>query len=118
MPKAKKAAHRSSTILKHLKNGYLVNPKVKGAFLEPGEITIFLIPRDLKCKTNVCAEGISEYIMEYKNTPENGIALNYAMPNYRILSMVLLLFWVSIHSRSGSEACVMPPPTKIEAVLP
>jgi len=41
---------------------------VNGAFLDPGEITIFLTPLDLKYNTKVCAEGISEYIMDYKNT--------------------------------------------------
>jgi len=46
---------------------------VKGAFREPGEITICLIPLDLKYRTNVCAAGILEYIMEYKNTLENDI---------------------------------------------
>ena len=49
---------------------------VKGAFLEPGEITICLTPLDLKYSTNVWAEGISEYIMEYKNTFLNRIPLN------------------------------------------
>jgi len=65
---AKKAAQRSSTILKHLKKEFLVKLMVKGAFLDPGEITMFLTPLDLKYNTKVCAEGISEYIMEYKNT--------------------------------------------------
>jgi hypothetical protein len=41
---------------------------VSGAFLEPGEITMFLTPLDLKFRTKVCAAGISEYIMDYKNT--------------------------------------------------
>tara|TARA_R110002012_G_scaffold38153_1_gene106542 strand:+ start:11884 stop:12108 length:225 start_codon:yes stop_codon:yes gene_type:complete len=65
---AKKAAQRSSTILKQLKKEFLVKLMVKGAFLDPGEITIFLTPLDLKYKTKVCAAGISEYIMDYKNT--------------------------------------------------
>tara|TARA_B100000949_G_C14287523_1_gene455136 strand:+ start:994 stop:1206 length:213 start_codon:yes stop_codon:yes gene_type:complete len=65
---AKKAAQRSSTMLKQLKNGFLVKLMVNGAFLDPGEITIFLTPFDLKYKTKVCAAGISEYIMDYKNT--------------------------------------------------
>ena len=44
---------------------------VKGAFLDPGEMTICLIPLDLKESTKVCAAGISEYIMDNKNTSEN-----------------------------------------------
>ena len=86
---------------------------VNGAFLEPGEITICLIPLDLKYRTNVCAAGILEYFMEYKNTLENGIPLKSGAANYRMPSMVLLLFWVSIHSSNGLEAEVMPPPTKM-----
>jgi hypothetical protein len=68
MPMAKNAAQRSSTILKHLKNGFFVKLMVNGAFLDPGEITMFLTPLVLKYNTKVCAAGISEYVMDYKNT--------------------------------------------------
>ena len=91
---------------------------VNGAFREPGEITICLIPLDLKYRTNVCAAGILEYIMEYKNTLENGIPPKSGAANYRMPNMVLLLFCVSIHSFNGLEAEVIPPPTKMEALSP
>lgn len=48
---------------------------VNGALRDPGEITMCFIPLALNSNTKVCAEGISEYIMDYKNTSENRIPL-------------------------------------------
>ena len=68
MPSPKKAAERSSTILKQLKKGFSVKPIVKGAFLEPGDIIIFLTPLALQVETIALADGIMECFMQNKNT--------------------------------------------------
>jgi hypothetical protein len=65
-------------MLKHLKKGFSENPMVKGAFREPGEITIFWIPFALQCKIMDWAKGIVEYLMWSKNTTR--VILNQSKP--------------------------------------
>ncbi len=73
MPKAKKAAQRSSTILYALISGCSENPMVSGALRDPGEITTLVIPLEIQSATTDCATGILEYFMSHKNTKILGI---------------------------------------------
>jgi hypothetical protein len=63
IPKAKNPADLSSTILKQL--NFLLDAKLtaSGIFLDPGDITTFVIPNSRHVSITVCADGIFGYII-------------------------------------------------------
>jgi len=89
-----------------------VNPMVKGAFREPGEMTKSRIPFALQCKTTDWAEGMLEYFIETKIQRHSLLTQNsliyYSSAIIRI--MVANFETVSSHSFSGLESLVIPPP--------
>ena len=67
-PSAKKAAHRSSTILMVSKSLSFVKPMVRGAFLEPGEITTVSILKWRQAEMMICANSFFVFFKEFSPT--------------------------------------------------